>query len=303
MSRINFISILFYLMSLVLAPLLPGIINRVKAFWGGRQGQPLLQGYFDLFRLLNKSAVYSQTTTWLFYVGPMVSLAAILSALALLPMFGFSAVFSFSGDIILFIYCFGLVRFFTVIAALDTGSSFEGMGASREVLFSALAEPGLFLVLVTFVQRTDALSLTEIFRPDQSQFYFGPGIVLAAVSFFVILLAENSRIPVDDPNTHLELTMIHEVMVLDHSGPDLAFIHYGASLKLWIMTALLAQILVPVFGSPLWLYLLLVFVAMLVITILIGIVESTMARLRLVQVPQLLTGAFVLALLGYFISR
>src|SRR5262249_25388796 len=162
-------------------------------------------------------------------------------ALALLPFGGVPALLSFPGDVVLFAYLLGLARFFTVLAALDTGSSFEGMGASREVTFSALAEPALFLGLATIARHTDTLSLSGMFgvTTGASWHHTGPALALVAAAFIVIFLAENARIPVDDPTTHLELTMIHEVMVLDHSGPDFAFILYSSALKLWLLGTLL----------------------------------------------------------------
>ena len=189
------------------------------------------------------------------------------------------------------------MRFFTVIAALDTGSSFEGIGASREVQFSALAEPALFLALIAVARRTGSISLSGMFDKISVDVWQTAGLSLALVvaALLVILLCENARIPVDDPNTHLELTMIHEVMVLDHGGPDLAFIVYGAALKLWVFGALLIGILVPIQSGNAWLDIAACLGGMLALGVLIGVIESTMARLRLVRVPQLLVGAGVLA--------
>ena len=285
---------------LVFAPLLLGVINRTKAVFAGRRGQPLLQLYYDIWKLLRKGAVYSRTTTWIFRAGPIVGLAAILAAMALLPFGKTPALIAFPGDLILFAYLLGLIRFFTVIAALDTGSSFEGMGASREVQFSALAEPALFLALVAVARRTGSISLSGMFEKLSTDVWQTAGLSLAlvAAALLVVLLCENARIPVDDPNTHLELTMIHEVMVLDHSGPDLAFIAYGAALKLWVLGALLIGIALPIRSRNGWIDIAVCIGGMLALGVVIGIVESTMARLRLVRVPQLLVGAGVLATLA-----
>jgi len=285
---------------LVFAPLLLGVINRTKAVFAGRRGQPLLQLYYDIWKLLRKGAVYSRTTTWIFRAGPIVGLAAILAAMALLPFGKTPALIAFPGDLILFAYLLGLIRFFTVIAALDTGSSFEGMGASREVQFSALAEPALFLALVAVARRTGSISLSGMFEKLSTDVWQTAGLSLAlvAAALLVVLLCENARIPVDDPNTHLELTMIHEVMVLDHSGPDLAFIAYGAALKLWVLGALLIGIALPIRSGNGWIDIAVCIGGMLALGVVIGIVESTMARLRLVRVPQLLVGAGVLATLA-----
>jgi formate hydrogenlyase subunit 4 len=290
-----------FLLALVLAPLLPGVINRTKAVFAGRRGQPLLQAYFDLWKLLHKGAVYSRTTTWVFRAGPVIGLACMLVAAAITPFGGTRALLGFPGDLILLAYLLGLARFFTVLAALDTGSPFEGMGASREVQFSALAEPALLLGLAAVAWTTDSFSLSEMFPAldgaDWAQ--TGPALLLVAAALFVVFLAENARIPVDDPNTHLELTMIHEVMVLDHGGPDLAFILYGASLKLWVLGAFLAGILLPVRTGIGALDTVIAWFAMLVIAVAVGVVESTMARLRLLRVPRLLVGAVLLSGLAF----
>ena len=165
----------------------------------------------------------------------------------LLPFGGSRAPLSFAGDIILFAYLLGLARMFTVLAALDTGSSFEGMGASREVLFSALAEPSLLLALAAVTRQTGSVSLSDMHLALSTTAWGHSALLLnlVAVVLLVVFLAENSRIPVDDPNTHLELTMIHEVMVLDHGGPDLAFILYAAALKLWLFGALIVDLVIP----------------------------------------------------------
>jgi formate hydrogenlyase subunit 4 len=288
------------LLALVFAPLLPGIINRTKAVVAGRVGQPLLQPYYDLCKLLRKGVVYSRTTTWVFRAGPVVGLGTVLLALALVPFGGTSALFAFPGDLVLFAYLLGLLRFFTVIAALDTGSSFEGMGASREVTFAALAEPALFLGLAAVARYTKTFSLSSMFSgiTTASWVQAGPALVLLAAALLLVFLTENSRIPVDDPTTHLELTMIHEVMVLDHSGPDFAFILYSSELKLWLLGAILVGILVPVRSGALWLDTTAATAGMIGLAVLTGLIESSMARLRLLRVPQLLVGASVLSALA-----
>ena len=285
-------------LALLLSPLLLGVINRTKAFFAGRNGPPLLQAYYDLWKLLHKGAVYSRTTTWIFRSGPIVGLASVFTALLLMPFGPLPAPLGFEGDLILFVGLLALMRFFTVIAALDTGSSFEGMGASREVQFSALAEPALLLGLAVVGRLTGHLSLSGMFVSISVTTWSkaGPTLALVGVALVVILLAENSRIPVDDPNTHLELTMIHEVMVLDHSGPDLAYISYGIELKLWVLGTLAAGLL-PHLGAPLA-DALIALGALLVLAISIGVIESTFARLRLTRVPQFLAGAGVLSLLA-----
>ena len=299
----NSISLLPYALALVLAPLIPGIISRTKALFAGRQGPPLLQTYFDLAKLLRKGAVYSVTTTWIFRAGPVVGLASVLMAGLLMPLGNFPALVAFPADFFLLACLLGLMRWITVLAALDTGSSFEGMGASREMFFSALAEPALLVSLAALARRTGSLSLSGMLGQEVTGRWvqFGPVLALVVVALVIVLLAENARIPVDDPNTHLELTMIHEVMVLDHGGPDLAFILYGAALKLWLLSALVVGILLPATASP-WLNLILSFSGMLVLAVMIGAVESVMARLRLLIVPQLIVGAGALAATAFLLG-
>jgi len=294
------------LAALLLAPLLQGLIRRVKALFAGRSGAPLLQGYFDLLKLFRRASVYSRTTTWVFRAGPVVSLAATLAALCLVPLGGAPALLSFRGDLFVVLYLLAIVRFVTVVAALDTGSAFEGMGASREVQISALAEPATMVALVSLSRASGvgALgSLSDIYANLSPAVWaaLGAGLVLVAVALFVVFLAENARIPFDDPSTHLELTMIHEVMVLDHSGPDLAFIELASALKFWLFGSLVSGLVVPVrSGSPV-LDGAAALAGLLALAIVVGIVESSMARLRLIRIPQMLSGAAVLASFGMLV--
>jgi formate hydrogenlyase subunit 4 len=308
MGDLMLLSVLHLALALAGAPLLLGIINRTKAIAAGRVGQPLLQPYYDVWKLLGKGAVYSHTTTWLFRAGPIVGLAAMLTALALLPFGGEPALLAFPGDLLLLAYVLGVARFLTVLAALDTGSSFEGMGASREVTFSALVEPALLVGLAALARETSlfhgaALSLSQIHMGITADFWSQAGLtlVLVAVVLLIVLLVENARIPFDDPNTHLELTMIHEVMVLDHSGPDFAFILYGAALKLWLLGALLVGLLLPRTDVFL-LDSVLAMAALGVLAVVVGVIESILARLRLLRVPQLLVGAAALAALAFVLG-
>ncbi|NLX12070.1 MAG: hydrogenase [Phycisphaerales bacterium] len=298
------ISMFHTALALLLAPLLLGIINQTKAFFAGRDGIPLLQLYYDLWKLLHKGAVYSRTTSWIFRASPVVGLAAVLVGLTLVPWGGQAALLSFEGDLILLVYLLGTMRFFTVLGALDTGSSFEGMGASREVQFSALAEPALLLALAVIVQVSGSISLSTMYAALTPALWLesGPAMIIVAAAILLIYLTENARIPVDDPNTHLELTMIHEVMVLDYSGPDLAFILYAAALKLWILGSLLVGLLLPVHGQG-WFNTILFFVGMLFLAVVTGVIEASMARLRLQRVPQLLVCAGALAVLAIVLMQ
>ncbi|HLD69735.1 MAG TPA: NADH-quinone oxidoreductase subunit H [Candidatus Omnitrophota bacterium] len=288
---------------LILSPLLLGIIGKTKAFFMGRWGPPLLQVYYDIGKLFRKGNVYSATTTWIFQAAPVVSMAAVLISSILIPLGGLKAPLPFWGDVLLFAGLYGLARFFMIIAALDTGSSFEGMGASREAAFSCLAEVVLFLDFIILALLSKKFVLSEMIEENilSSWQLLGPALLLAGASYFMVLLTENARIPVDDPATHLELTMIHEVMVLDHSGWDLAYILYGSAIKFFVLGGLFVNIFIPAHDfSPLAQTA--VFLGGMVILALgVGIVESCMARLRLNRVPHLLMGAFVLALVGLLV--
>ena len=225
-------------------------------------------------------------------------MAAAVAALCIVPASGSAAALAFAGDLVLFAYVLGLARFFTVLAALDTGSSFEGMGASREVFFAALAEPALLAGLATVARKTGTLSLTEMISTASAN---SPELVLVLAALGIVFLCENCRIPFDDPTTHLELTMIHEVMVLDHSGPDFAFIQYGAALKAWVLGSLIVGILLPAFSSSRPLMLACFVGAMFLLAVTVGLIESGMARLRLLRVPQLLAAASALSVFAFML--
>ncbi|MBI3306555.1 MAG: NADH-quinone oxidoreductase subunit H [Candidatus Omnitrophica bacterium] len=289
---------------LLFSPFLLGVIAKTKAFFAGKKGPPLLQPYYDILKLLQKGSVYSVTTTWIFRAAPLISFASVLVSSFLIPFGGLKAPVQFWGDGLLFAYLFGLARFFTILAALDTGSSFEGMGASREAVFSCLSEVVLFLNFAALAILSKSFSLSQMIGESWGSSWraSGPSLILVLASYFMILLVENSRIPIDDPVTHLELTMIHEVMVLDHSGPDFAFILHAGAIKLFVLGSFLVTILIP-FQSHNRMIDAAVFLAgMTGLAVAIGIVESAMARLRLNRVPSFITGSFVLALFGLIIA-
>ncbi len=281
---------------LLVPPFLLGVINKTKAAFAGRVGPPYLQLYYDLVKLWRKGSVFSTSTSWVFKAGPVVGFATAVLAGLLLPVAG-HAPLSFEGDAILFAYLFALGRFFTVAAALDTGSAFEGMGSAREATFSCLAEPALFFGLLVLGRLARSLSLEVMLAGGHWPPRSAASLVLVMAALFIVLLVENSRIPFDDPNTHLELTMIHEVMVLDHGGPALGTILYGASLKLFIFAALVVGIALPDLGNP-WMSLGALLTGVLAVAVAIGVVESLMARLRLVHVPSLLIAACLLSGFG-----
>lgn len=294
-------SLIHLLLLLILPPLLPGVINKTKALFAGRKGPPVLQLYYDLFKLARKGVVISQVTTWVFIAAPVVTLVAVTLAGLMVPAGPFQAPVAFTGDLILFAYLLGLCRFFTTTAAMDTGSPFEGMGAAREVTFACLSEPALFFGLLVLAKMSGSLVLTELLHAPLAagSQTSAASLVLVAAGFFILLLAENSRIPVDDPNTHLELTMIHEVMVLDHSGPLFGLILYGAALKLFILSAVLLHVVFPFQSGSALLDWLLFVIEMLAVAVAIGVVESIMARLQMRNVPHLLIAAILLCGFGF----
>jgi formate hydrogenlyase subunit 4 len=288
------------LVAFTLPPLLLGVINKTKALFAGRVGPPLLQPYYDLAKLVQKGSVFSTTTTWVFRAGPVVGLATGVLAVLLIPLAAPAAPVSFTGDLLLLAYLLALGRFFTAAAALDTGSPFEGMGAAREVTFACLAEPAFFLGLLVLAKLSGSLNLAGMLGGSLASQWTtaGASLALVVLSWFIVLLVENCRIPFDDPNTHLELTMIHEVMVLDHSGPAFGLILYGASVKLFLFSALIVRLAVPVATGILWLDWPVFVGGMLAVAVVVGVVESTMARLKMTHIPILLVAACLLSAFG-----
>ena len=282
---------------LLLAPLLPGIINKVKAWVAGRRGPPVLQLYYDLARLWRKGVVMSTFASPGFIVGPAVAWVALASAALLLPLGAAGSVVSFRGDMLVLIYLLALARFCTAWAALETGSAFEGMGAAREVSYAVLAEAGIIAAMLSLSVQTGSTSLATMLAPSA-----GAGAVLLAAGLFLVLLAENCRVPFDDPNTHLELTMIHEVMVLDHSGPPLAVILHGAAMKLLLFALLLAQAVLPIGKLSGATSVGALAGGVLLVTVGVGLVESLLARLAFRRVPLFLITAFLLCLFALLIA-
>jgi formate hydrogenlyase subunit 4 len=263
-----------------------GIVNKTKALWAGREGASVFQPYYDFSKLLRKGEVISKTTSFVFKIAPSVNIAAVLLAMLFVPIPFIGSVMSFPGDFVVFTYVLGLAKFMLVIAALDTGSSFEGMGASREVTFSTLVEMAFFIVIGTLALLTNQVSFEAIFAMlTMSAGYTLLVKILLVASLFIMLLAEGSRVPVDDPNTHLELTMIHEVMILDYSGPDLAFMVYAAGMKMMLIALLIANLCIPPFLPSMTA--LFLFIGILIfIYISVGAIESLIARSRMSHVPQ-----------------
>ncbi len=298
-------SILLWLLAILAAPFFSAVILKIKAFFGGRKGSPLLINYYTLIKLLKKGSVYSTSTTFLFKLGPMISLGAVLTALMFLPVAGQKPLFSFNGDIIFILYLLGLGRFFTIAAAMDTASPFEGMGAAREAYFPIICEATLFMVLILFYLLTGELQLATYFSGDRPMLLWqaaGSPLLFVVIAFFIVLLTENSRVPVDDPATHLELTMIHEVMVLDHSGPDFGLIELGSFCKLFFYASIIATLITPFdLGQPalnMGLYL----AALLAVYIAVGVTESIIARYRMDLVPKFILTSFALVFFATIIA-
>jgi formate hydrogenlyase subunit 4 len=288
--------LLAHALAVLLLPIVVvGLINRTKALWAGRRGPPIFQLAFDLARLARKRAVFSTTTTFVFRVMPYVVLATALVSSAIVPLLGLPAPLSFPLDFVWFAYVWGLGRVALMLGALDTGSSFEGMGASREATFAAILEPAFFLAAGAMCLVTHERSFAAVLAIHATG--LGAAVWIGSVvALFVVVQVESARMPVDDPTTHLELTMVHEVMILDHSGPELAALQAGSAIKLTAGLGLVATLLNPLVGRAPNLAVAAANVALcLLLAIAIGTVESLVARLRLRSVPQYILVALVAA--------
>ena len=276
-----------------------GIIGRVKSISAGRKGPSVMQPVRDVIRLFRKGSIYSETTGPVFRIAPAVYLASVLAACLCIPFGSKPGLISFSYDFVFFAYALALGKFFCIIAALDTGSSFEGMGASREATYSMLAEPAFFLIMGSLAMMTGHSSFQSIFAAIQPSSPMGWTLaVIAALILLILAMVENSRMPVDDPKTHLELTMIHEVMVLDNSGIDLGLIFVTGYLKFAMYAALIANLFIgsiPVgFGVPAFL------AVQFTCAVIIGLNESFTARYRMNHNPQFIFTLTCIALLAVF---
>ena len=290
---------------LFIAPfILLGILKKTKAFWAGRKGVSIFQPLWDFIRLMKKDAVYSTTTSWVFKFAPIASFSAIIFASFFVPLATGKAIINVPFAFIIFAYTLGFGKFFSIISALDTGSSFEGMGASREACFSTIVEPAFFIMMASIIALSQNYTFESIKLILKNAGVYGVLIIiLAAVTLFIMLLVESCRVPVDDPTTHLELTMIHEVMILDNSGPDLGLITWGAAIKMFLFEALIANLILPLGESSLWNILLFLAIVSL-ISFIIGTVESAIARFRMTHVFEFifimtLTALLILALVTY----
>jgi formate hydrogenlyase subunit 4 len=288
-----------------LAPLVTGIIRKVKALLQSRRGPPILQPYYDLQKLFRKSSVVSSDASWISTITPYVCMATMVVAALLVPVF-ITASFGSLGDLIVVVYLFATARFFMALAALDAGSTFGGMGSSREMMISSIIEPAILLSIFSAALITGTTNLAGISQVLVVGGYdlVRPTLFLAFAAFFIATLAENARIPFDNPSTHLELTMIHEAMLLEYSGKQLALMELASMTKLLLFITIAWSAFFP-FGMateisilPITLGLIVFLVKLLLFALAIALIESSMAKMRLFRLPNLLTGSFILAFLA-----
>ena len=278
MKLVNFIILLF------VPFLMMGVIKKTKTFWAGKKGPSILQPLYDFIRLLKKDFVISRTTSAVFKIAPVINFSAVLFAAMFVPLASGSALINVPAGLIIFAYTLSLGKFVSLISAMDTGSSFEGMGASREACFTTIVEPAFFITVASIMALTGNYTFDSLSSILSSAGSYGILItIFAVIILFIMILTEASRVPVDDPATHLELTMIHEVMILDNSGSDLALYGWANSIKMLLISSLIANMLIPSSLGE-WMSILLYLVIMFAISVIIGTIESGMARIRMSHV-------------------
>lgn len=279
-------SILSIILIIVAAVFFPGIIGMMKSLVVGRKMPSIFQPLFDVIRLFKKGSIYSTTTSFVFRLAPLVYFATVFASMLFLPIAGERGLLTFDNDLVFFAYMLALGKFFMIIAAMDTGSGFEGMGANREALYSMLVEPAFFITMGSLALFTGYTSFYDLFTSVQINTDFSYIIGISGVYVLIfIAMVENSRLPVDDPRTHLELTMVHEVMVLDYSGFDLGLIHITSWIKFSIYTTLISNFLLPV-DWPLGFQIACFFLIQAVVAVVMGLLESFRARNKLDKNPQ-----------------
>ncbi len=299
MKLLNFIILLF------IPFLMMGVIKKTKTFWAGKKGPSVFQPLFDFIRLMKKDFVISKTTSVVFKIAPIVSFATVVFSALFVPLASGSALINVPAGIIIFAYTLSLGKFVSLLSAMDTGSSFEGMGASREACFTSIVEPAFFMTIASIMALSGNYTFDSLTTILSSAGSYGILITIFAVAIlFIMILVEGSRVPVDDPATHLELTMIHEVMILDNSGSDLALFSWANSIKMLLISSLIANMIIPTGISDLLsvlLYLLVIFV----IAVLIGTIESGMARIRMSHVFEFIfiMSSFGLVVLSLIVAR
>jgi formate hydrogenlyase subunit 4 len=290
---------------LAAAPMVTALIHKFKAYFQGRKGPSIIQPYRDLSKLFHKGSVVSKDTSWVFITTPYVCMAAVMAAALMVPFFTTSSV-NFIGDLIVVVYLFVMMRFFMALAGLDAGSSFGGMGSSREMTVSAIVEPTMLLSIFTMalISGTTCLGGISENMVTSGLELVRPALFLAFAAFFISTLAENARVPVDNPTTHLELTMIHEAMLLEYSGKQLALMEWSSMTKLLLYMTIMANIFFPwgiateLTPAALAIGVSAIFIKVLLFALAIAIIESIMAKMRLFRLPNLLTVSFTLALLA-----
>lgn len=299
MKLLNFIILLF------VPFLMMGIIKKTKTFWAGKKGPSVFQPLYDFIRLMKKDFVISKTTSVVFKIAPIITFSTVLFAGLFVPLASGSALINIPAGLIVFAYTLALGKFASLISAMDTGSSFEGMGASREACFSTIVEPAFFMVIASIMALTGNYTFGALSNIISSAGSYGVLIIIfSIVVLFIMMLTEASRVPVDDPATHLELTMIHEVMILDNSGSDLALFSWANSIKLLLLSSLIANMIIPSTVEG-WLAVLLYLLIMFIISIIIGTVESGMARIRMSHVFEFIfiMSSISLVVLSLIIAR
>jgi formate hydrogenlyase subunit 4 len=300
------VTIVQSLVAVLGAPLLVGILRKTKARLQGRRGPGIWQPYLNLRKLLVKDTVISDNTSWIFRITPYIAIGTMLLAALIVPVLTTAGSFRFLGNIILLMYLFLLGTFFLALAGLDAGSSFGGMGSSREMAIAALAEPTVMIAIFAIALRAGSTGLSDMIQRSVADplLLLNPGHVLAFFSLFIVAIAETGRLPVDNPSTHLELTMIHEAMILEYSGRYLALIEWSLFLKLFLFLTLLGNVFFP-WGIAITLQpaaiaiaVLALVIKLLLLSISLALLETAVAKLRLFRVPELLSGSFMLALLA-----
>lgn len=290
---------------LIVPFLMTGIIRKTKAFWGGRKGASVIQPIHDFIKLVKKDFVISQTTTSMFRIAPIIQFTSVLAAALFVPLASGKALFNLPIGLVLFSYILGLGKFFSLISAMDTGSSFEGMGASREACFTSLVEPAFFMLMASIMAISGNYTFDSLKLILASSGSYGVLIIIfAVIVLLLMILIEGSRVPVDDPTTHLELTMIHEVMILDNSGIDLALFSWANGIKMLLISSLISYIVLPQNIGTIE-SILSYLAIMLVISFLIGTIESAIARLRMSHVFEFvfIMSSFALVVLSLVVAR
>lgn len=305
---IVFYVILQLFIIILLAPLINGLIKKAKALTQKRVGPPLLQMYYDLFKLMRKSAVISETSSWIFRATPYIVFSSTAVAALFVPVTTLIPLSGFTGDIIMLVYLLAMGRFFMCLAGLDTGSTFGGMGSSREAMISSIIEPAILVSFFTLGLTAKSTSVIGIMSAMKEITHplFHPVFLMLFASLLVVIIAETCRIPIDDPSTHLELTMVHEAMILEYSGRHLALMELGASMKQLIFITLLVNLFLPMDQyialsgiTALLISLLIYLIKIILIAILIAVIEVSTVKLRFFSIPNLAAFAFILSFLGF----